>query len=102
MSCCWNNPRLPQGSQAEGRLPVVSSHGLLSGPWYRTAAAAVFQVTTQCGKGCVGGQSTANTRHKLVRPGESGGSYVCELPPSLPEASSLRLMQNPASLRHLC
>ena len=20
-SCCWNNPRLPQGSQAEGRLP---------------------------------------------------------------------------------
>jgi hypothetical protein len=25
----------------------------------------------------------------LVRPGESGGSYVCELPPSLPEASAL-------------
>jgi ribosomal protein S27AE len=25
----------------------------------------------------------------LVRPGESGGSYVCELPLSLPEASAL-------------
>jgi hypothetical protein len=25
----------------------------------------------------------------LVRPGESGGSYVCEPPPSLPEASAL-------------
>ena len=31
MSCCWNNPRLPQGSQAEGRLPVVTSYVLLCG-----------------------------------------------------------------------